>query len=67
MTLGEDIEGMYHCTAKTSCSLYFTDATTGVSYYRLTSTGECGSGAIAANSKDVVISSRTIQVEARSL
>jgi len=62
-----DIEGLYHCEAKTSCSLYFTDPITNINYYRLTSTGECGSSAILADSKAVVKSSRTIQVEARNL
>lgn len=60
------VDGMYHCEATTSCSLYHTD-TAGIHYYRLTSTGECGSGAITSDTKDVVLSSRTIQVEARSL
>lgn len=64
---GSDTQGLYHCKANTSCTLYFPDPTTGVNYYRLTSTGECGSSAVAANSKAVVRSSRTIQVEARSL
>ncbi len=62
-----NIEGLYHCEAKTSCTLYFTDPITNINYYRLTSTGECGSGSIDADSKGVVKSSRTIQVEARSL
>ena len=36
-------------------------------FYRLTSTGKCASSALVSNSKDVVVSSRTIQVEARCL
>jgi len=60
-------DGLYHCSAETTCSRYFEDSTTSINYYRLTSTGECGSSAIAADSKGVVRSSRTIQVEARSL
>ena len=36
-------------------------------FYRLTSTGECGAGTIEADSRVVVLSSRSIQVEARSL
>jgi MSHA biogenesis protein MshP len=64
--LGNDIDGLYHCTANTTCNLYF-PAPSGINYYRLTSTGECGSGIIDPNSKAVVKSSRTIQVEARSL
>ena len=63
--LGNDIDGLYHCSASTTCELYHTQDT--VNYYRLTSTGECGSGVIAAESKMAVKSSRTIQVEARSL
>jgi MSHA biogenesis protein MshP len=65
-TSGKNIDGLYHCTATTSCSLYFTDAEN-INYYRITSTGKCGSGTIAANSTAVVVSSRTIQMEARSL
>jgi MSHA biogenesis protein MshP len=65
-TAGKNIDGLYHCTATTSCSLYFTDAES-INYYRLTSTGKCGSGTMAANSTAVVVSSRTIQMEARSL
>ncbi len=64
---GHDIAGLYHCKASTTCNLYHTDIDSLISYYRLTSTGECGSSTIAANSKGVVRSSRTIQVEARGL
>ena len=63
--LGNDIDGLYHCSASTTCDLYHSQDS--VNYYRLTSTGECGSGVIEAESKMVVKSSRTIQVEARSL
>ena len=62
----EDIPGLYDCRAKTSCEHYYTDLDS-TKYYRLTSTGGCGSGVMNANSKDVVVSSRTLQVEARSL
>ncbi len=62
----EDIPGLYDCRAKTSCEHYYTDLDS-TKYYRLTSTGECGSGVMNANSKDIVVSSRTLQVEARSL
>jgi len=62
---GNDIAGLYHCSASTTCDLYHTQDL--INYYRLTSTGECGSSAIAADSKGVVRSSRTIQVEARGL
>ena len=65
--LGEDIPGLYDCDATTTCENYYTDAVNAVEYYRLTSTGECGSGTMDANSKVIVKSSRTIQVEARSL
>ncbi|GAA0811851.1 hypothetical protein GCM10009111_04910 [Colwellia asteriadis] len=64
---GIDIPGLYHCKAVATCQLYFSDPDTLIKYYRLTSTGECGSGAITSDTKDVVLSSRTIQVEARSL
>jgi len=64
--LNEDIPGLYDCRAKTSCEHYYTDLDS-TKYYRLTSTGECGSGVMNANSKDIVVSSRTLQVEARSL
>jgi len=65
--LGDDIPGLYDCVAKVSCKNYHNDLITGTKYYRLTSTGECGSGVMDANSKVIVKSSRTIQVEARSL
>ena len=61
------IDGLYHCKANTSCSLYFTDPATGVNYFRITSTGECGSGDFSIENSDAVLSSRTLQVEARSL
>jgi len=64
--LSEDISGLYDCTAATSCENYHIGVD-GTKYYRLTSTGECGSGVMDANSKVIVKSSRTIQVEARSL
>jgi MSHA biogenesis protein MshP len=65
-----DIPGLYDCEAFTTCDNYYSDTEDPlavVRYYRLTSTGECGSGTIETDSKDVVVSSRTIQVEARSL
>lgn len=65
----EDIPGLYDCKAYTSCENYYpqpTDPQGGPKYYRLTGTGECGSGNMT-NSLSVVKSSRTIQVEARSL
>ena len=63
----EDIPGLYDCQASTTCVNYHTDSVNNVNYYRLTSTGECGSGAMASNSTVIVKSSRTIQIEARSL
>jgi len=65
-----DIPGLYDCKAFTTCDNYYSDADNPlavVRYYRLTSTGECGSGTIEADSKNVVVSSRTLQIEARSL
>jgi len=62
----EDIPGLYDCRAETSCEHYYTDLDS-TKYYRLTSTGEYGSRVMSANSKDIVVSSRTLQVEARSL
>jgi MSHA biogenesis protein MshP len=67
---GVDIPGFNHCEAFTTCDNYYSDTEDPlavVQYYRLTSTGECGSGDIDENSKATVKSSRTIQVEARSL
>lgn len=59
------INGLNSCKANASCVLYATVG--GENFYRVTSTGNCGSGVIASDSKNVVISSRTVQVEARSL
>jgi len=64
---GTDIKGLYHCEATTTCDNYFTDTVNSVEYFRLTSTGKCGSGVMEVNSKVIVKSSRSIQVEARSL
>jgi MSHA biogenesis protein MshP len=71
---GTDIPGLYHCKAITSCDEYFTDpgpdpliTTDDIKYFRLTSIGECGTGNIKVAGSNAVISSRTIQVEARSL
>jgi MSHA biogenesis protein MshP len=66
-TSGKNIDGLFHCTAEVSCSWYATHPQTGDKFYRLKSTGKCGSSALASDSKIVVVSSRTIQVEARSL
>lgn len=59
--------GLYHCKAKTSCKLYATNSQTNEKFYRLTSVGKCASTALASNSKNSVVSSRKIQVEARGL
>ena len=66
-TSGMNIDGLYHCTAESSCSWYAIHPDTGEKFYRLTSTGKCASSALVSNSKNVVVSSRTIQVEARNL
>ncbi|MGL1956512.1 MAG: hypothetical protein OCD00_04270 [Colwellia sp.] len=62
-----DGAGLYHCKAKTTCSHYATHPVDGTKFYRLTSTGTCGSGELASDSQDIVVSSRTVQVEARTL
>jgi len=59
------VEGLTQCTAVVSCDDYAT--VDSVTYYRLESTGTCGSGAMAVDSKSIVLSSRTVIVEARSL
>lgn len=66
-TSSEYVPGLYDCQASTSCETYFTNPENSAQYYRLTSTGTCGSGTMAEDSKVLVTSSRTIQVEARSL
>ena len=67
--LGDDVPGLYDCRAATTCDNYYPKPADplAVQYYRLTSTGKCGSGIMAGDSKNMVNSSRTIQVEARSL
>jgi MSHA biogenesis protein MshP len=64
---GANIDGLYHCEATTSCDAYATHPVDGSQFYRLTSTGKCGSSALSSQSLDTVVSSRTIQIEARSL
>jgi len=64
---GSNIDGLFHCSAATTCSNYATHPTTNEEFYRLTSTGKCASSALQSDSKGVVVSSRTIQVEARDL
>jgi MSHA biogenesis protein MshP len=65
--LNDDISGLYNCDASITCDNYFTDTVNSVEYFRLTSTGKCGTGLMESNSKAIVKSSRSIQVEARSL
>jgi MSHA biogenesis protein MshP len=60
-----NINGLNNCQAVASCGI--STNYDGVDYYRLTSTGTCGSGSLAANSDNIVISSRTVQVEAKRL
>ncbi len=66
-TSGTNVDGLYHCSARTSCRNYATHPVDGTFFYRLTSTGQCGSSNLVSDSVDVVVSSRSIQVEARSL
>ena len=67
------LQGLNNCSVAIVCNSYATDdkgtATTDddITYYRLVSTGSCGAGDVANDNTDVVVSSRTIQVEARSL
>lgn len=64
---GSNIDGLFHCSATTTCTHYATHPTTGDLFYRLNSIGKCASSSLQSDSKDVVVSSRTIQVEARDL
>ena len=64
---GSNTDGLFHCRSTTSCSNYATHPQTGEQFYRLTSTGKCASSALAADSKNIVVSSRKIQVEVRDL
>jgi len=59
-----NVVGLKNCQASTSCT---SNTYLGESYYRLSSTGTCGSGTLTASSDNVVISSRTVQVEAKGL
>lgn len=60
---GVQTNGLQHCRATTSCNVYAVND--GVNYYRLTSTGSCGTGAI--DDVNSVLTSRTVRVEARDL
>jgi len=56
--------------AFTTCDNYYSDTENPlavIQYYRLASTGKCGSGSMEIDSKSIVKSSSTTQVEARSL
>lgn len=66
-TSGSNIDGLFNCSARTSCDNYATHPVTNELFYRLTSTGKCASSALQSDSKDIVVSSRKIQVEARGL
>lgn len=59
------IKGLYQCTAVVSCLNF--DNVNDTAYYRLESTGNCGTGNMTFDSKYIVLSSRTVQVEAREL
>lgn len=63
--LAFDVAGLQHCTATVTCEVYATIDTT--NYYRVQSTGQCGTGTIENNSTNVVVSRRTLEVEARSI
>ncbi|WDE04491.1 hypothetical protein SG34_024660 [Thalassomonas viridans] len=68
----DGISGLNHCTATVTCSLLFEDAGNlnrkgnAVRYFTLASTGNCGTGNMEAGSKNIVLSRRTVQVEART-
>lgn len=68
--IGDDIPGLYDCEAFTTCDNYYSDTENPlavIQYYRLVSKGKCGSCSMEIDSKSIVKSSRTIQVEARRL
>lgn len=60
--------GLVNCSVSVSCENYATNTTTTpvTQYYRITSSGTCGEGTINSSSNSV-ISSRTIQIEARGV
>lgn len=62
-----NIDGLSHCSAQTSCESYATHPITGQIFYRLTSIGKCASSALNVDSKALVVSSRKIQVEAKTM
>lgn len=62
--IGNQVNGLQNCSVSVLCENYAANGAT--QYYRLTSTGTCGSGNIGTSSTNVV-SSRTIQIEARDI
>mgnify|MGYP000220793347 CR=1 FL=1 len=68
----DGISGLNHCSATVSCTLLFEDTSNlnrkgnFVRYFSLESTGNCGTGVMVQDSKDIVLSSRTVQVEAKT-
>ncbi len=64
---GSNIDGLFNCKATISCTNFATHPMTNEEFYRLISTGKCNSSALASDSKGVIASSRTIQVDARNL
>lgn len=60
--------GLLNCSVSVRCQNYATNntITPATQYYRITSTGSCGTGIIGTNLNSVV-SSRTIQIEARNI
>lgn len=61
-----NITGLKNCKAVVTCSNYVI-GNDGTKYYRLKSTGTCGTGTMLTASDSIVLSSRTVQVEARDL
>lgn len=64
---GANIDGLFNCTAIINCTNYATHPVTNEEFYRLTSTGKCASSVLQSDSKNIVVSSRKIQVEAKEL
>ncbi|MCJ8319941.1 MAG: MSHA biogenesis protein MshP [Colwellia sp.] len=59
------VDGLSQCKAFVTCDNYA--EVNGIKYYRLESTGQCGTGVMDVNSRSIVLSSRTVIVEARGL
>ncbi|WP_281559621.1 MSHA biogenesis protein MshP [Thalassomonas sp. RHCl1] len=68
----DGIAGLDHCSATVTCTALYTDGTHlnrkgfSVAYFSLESTGNCGTGVMAQDSKNIVLSSRRVQVEAKT-